>query len=194
MNYRESGMCVNNKAEFYNLSKLLLLGNRIRQWTLSEFRAMYNTGATLPPLMSIRSAVAIGTRQAQRYRLSPKQMLKLCNGLLKRGYTSEQILVDESAPDHLVELQAEVMNTRRFIDMRFALHSGVGMRQAYKQMQPAWGTRAMIILRQFLDPTSMDCLERILHDYSNSIIELATYQGSVGVLGWNCLFWEVRNY
>lgn len=86
------------------------------------------------------------------------------------------------------------MNSPRFVDMRYALNSGVGMRQAYPIMRPAWGATAMLLLRRYLDVSSMDMLEQILICYNESIVELAAYKISVGLFQWNTLFWEVRNY
>lgn len=114
--------------------------------------------------------------------------------LLRQGFQPGELLVDESAPDERVTLQAEVMNSDRFIEMRFAVHSGIGMRQAYDIMHHTRGSVAMAILRRYLDAAAMDKLEEILATYRDSIVELSAYDCSVGVLGWNTLFWEVRNY
>jgi hypothetical protein len=126
--------------------------------------------------------------------MTVRQALQLCKRLVQAGYQADELLLDESAPDHIVVLQAEVMNSPRFLDMHYCLHSGVGMRQAYAMMSYANGLTAVNLLRAYLDPPSMDTLLAILHDYSDSVVELSTYPISVGVLGWNTLFWEVRNY
>jgi hypothetical protein len=123
-----------------------------------------------------------------------KQALQLCKRLLQVGYQEDELFLDESAPDRIVVLQAEVMNSPRFVDMHYCLHSGVGMRQAYAMMSYANGLTAISLLRTYLDPPSMDMLLAILCDYSDSVVELSTYPIGVGVLGWNTLFWEVRNY
>ena len=106
--------------------------------------------------------------------------------------------MDESAPDHKVMLQAEVMNSDGLYGpspvLRYALHSGVGMRQAYATMKHACGLVSAALLRQHLDAPSQDKLWDILSCYTDSVVELSTYPCGVGVLGWNTIFWEVRNY
>jgi len=114
------------------------------------------------------------------------------------GYSPNEVLADESSPDHRVCLQAEVTaGGPSHIPnpiMRYALFSGVGIRQAYDQMDHVWGIRALEILRFFLDPPSMDKLEEVMSNYPQAVVELSTYPIGVGILGWNTLFWEVRNY
>jgi hypothetical protein len=106
-----------------------------------------------------------------------------------------ELILDESAPDDRVTLQAEVMNSERFIDMRYALDArGMGMRQAYDQMKHANGLRAVTILKERLDAPSWDNLCRILQEYPDSVVELSAYEIPVGVLGHNALFWEVRDF
>lgn len=104
------------------------------------------------------------------------------------------MLLDESAPDHQVVLQCEVINGPEFVTMRYCLHSGVGMRDAYDQMGHIHGLSAVQILRQHLDAPSNDMLWEILNKYNESVVELSTYPFGLGVLGWNTLFWEVRNW
>jgi hypothetical protein len=106
----------------------------------------------------------------------------------------DDFLLDESAPDERVVLQAEVTNSARFLDVRYALYSGVGMRLAYDVMKQAQGLVALTLLRQHLDAPSLDTLWDILRDYRDSVVELSSYPMGVGVLGWNTLFWEVRDY
>ena len=119
--------------------------------------------------------------------------MRLGANLIADGFKPCELLVDESAPDHCVQLQAEVMNSTRFVYMRYALASGVGMRPAYERMQHTEGVRAVMLLRQFLDGASMDNLERLLDLYNNAVIELSAYPCKVGVLGQNTLIWEVRS-
>ncbi len=94
----------------------------------------------------------------------------------------------------MVRLQCEVMNSPRYLEIRYAWNSGVGMRQAYDQMRSRYGLQALLILRRYLDAPSFDNLQWILETYCDSVVELSAYPMGVGVLGWNTLFWEVRNY
>lgn len=130
----------------------------------------------------------------QAYRLSPQKAWLMVESLEKSGFRNEDIIMDESAPDHKVVLQAEVVQSERYLDMRYALCSGVGMRQAYEQMTHANGLRAKAILEQHLDASSCDTLNELLEAYSGYVIELSSYSCVVGVYSHNTLFWEVRNW
>ena len=134
--------------------------------------------------------------RVQRYRLTPAQALNHCNKLLRsHAVDRKDLVLDESAPDDRVVLQAEVMNSPKFIDMRYALNArGLGMRQAYEIMKHAGGIKAVTILKECLDAESWDNLCEILENYGDSVVELSSYEIPVGVLGWNSLVWEVRNY
>ena len=141
--------------------------------------------------------------------MTAQQTMAHCKKLLTTGVAPNDFYLDESAPDHRVTLQAEVMNSPRFIDMRYALHTGVGMRDAYAMpssfpwcprkpvnglMHHSWAAPAVAILRHYLDAASWDNLETILQEYRDSVVELSAYDCPVGVLGWNTLTWEVRSY
>lgn len=167
--------------------------------------------ATSRPLrLSVRSALSVDSQRVQRYRMTFVQTMEHCARLIRHGCPPKSLLVDESTPDDQVVLQAEVMNSHRFIDMRYCLHSGIGMRGVYalpssfgltsemKLPQKAqchqWGILAVALLRQYLDTPSMDKLEEILEQYADSVVELSTYPMAVGILQWNTIFWEVRSY
>ena len=173
---------------------MLQLGNRLEQWSYDDFNLLYQD-----MLISTRQRVSLRTTriasiEGQRYRISPERMLRLCDSLIAKGFKRDELLIDESAPDYAVVLQAEIMRTERFLYVRCALRSGVGMREALLNSKHIEGIRAMLLLRQHLDTESMDTLERLLTEYPDSVVELSTYPFAVGVLGSNTIFWEVRNY
>lgn len=147
-----------------------------------------------PKQISVRSCNAIASEVIQRYRLSFPEMVRHCRHLRRLGFSEEDFLLDESAPDHRVTLQAEVMNSDRFLEMRYALHSGVGMRQAYGRMKHVHGAVVPVILKTYLDANSWDNLQEILATYRDSVVELSAYDVSVGQLGWNSICWECRNF
>jgi hypothetical protein len=202
--------CVPDKQTFYQLSQQLTFGNRLKQFSYSEYLNLMPDQR--PPLTSVRSRSAVASSPIQRYRLSPSRTLAHCKRLLTTGIQPDDFYLDESAPDTRVTLQAEVMNSERFVDMRYALHTGIGMRAAYllpsgfpyrwgvspppnnRKMYHTWGVPAINILRRYLDAASWDNLCMLLQEYRDSIIELSAYDCSVGVLGWNTLFWDVRNF
>ena len=147
----------------------------------------------LPPLVSVRST-KVGDTLAQAYRLKPSALRDHVKKLLDRNVSMDDLLFDESAPDKDVVLQAEIAQSSNYVDMRYAICSGVGMRDAYLIMQHTHGAVANWILKEYLDSPSHDMLEWILQNYPGYVIELSVYPYSVGVLKWNTLFWEVRNW
>lgn len=188
-------MRINNKQEFYNRSRRLELGNRLQQWDYYAFHKLYFSfdSHEIPLRVSLRTT-RIASVKAQRYRLVPYKMINLCERLLHQGFSYNELFVDESAPDHCVQLQAEVMNTERFVYVRYVLRSGVGMREALVRSKHIEGAAAMHLLRSHLDCDSMDTLERLLQEYPDAVVELSAYPHKVGMLQKNTLFWEVRNY
>lgn len=182
-----------SKAEFFRRSNNLEFGNRLRQWSWYEYLGLRLE--ELPKLVSVRNCLAGGDTRVQRYRMLPVQATNHCiQLLLSHVVTVEDLLLDESAPDDLVALQAEVRNSERFIDIRYAEYSGVGMRQAYDQMKHVSGARAVAVLREHLDAPSLDNLWDILARFQDSVVELSAYAVPVGVLSLNTIIWEVRNY
>lgn len=154
----------------------------------------------IPKRVSLRCTVPASI-SGQRYRITHSQLAWLVNRLCQNGMKSEQLLVDESAPDHRVTLHAEVMRSYRYLEVRYSLFSaGMGMRQCFDPEQPngvmrhAWGISAINLLKQFLDYESMDNLNRIFCGYPDDTVELSAYSCPVGELYWNTLFWEVRSY
>lgn len=146
----------------------------------------------MPQALSLRSLTVASA--VQRYRIPAASIRRGLLRLLREGVPASSLLVDESAPDDQVLLQAEVMLSPRCLEMRYATGSGVGMRQAYLSMRHTHGAVAVAILRHYLDPASQDCLFDNLALYSDSVCELSSYPFGLGVLGWNTLFWEWRNY
>ena len=105
----------------------------------------------------------------------------------------EHILVDEQAPDDLSTLKGEVMRPNMdYLYMRYDQTPGLRMRQAYPTMKHIWGLKAVNLLKRHLDAPSWDCLQDIFDRYPNAIVELTCYSKSVGIFGWNTIFWEIR--
>jgi len=186
---------ITSKKEFFARSQKLEFGNRLRQWTYPKYCVLLEeVPEEVPYRVSVRGGSAASTR-IQAYALDPLKAKMHCESVLSRGYAEEdEIYLDETAPDSHVVLQAEVMNDENFYYMRYALHSGIRMRQAYEIMKHVYGSRAIRILREYLDEESWMNLITILQEFPESVVELSSYSFRLGVLNWNTLFWEVRNY
>jgi hypothetical protein len=152
-----------------------------------------------PPQISVRNTKAGGDTRVQRYRMTPEEAAAHCKDLIQHYIVQPgELVLDESAPDHLVTLHAEVWRGPTGLEMRRALDAGVGMRPAFSvdnpQQQHVSGLRAVFTLREYLDAPSYDCLQETLEHYPDSVNELSAYRVTLGVLNWNTVFWECRNY
>lgn len=58
----------------------------------------------------------------------------------------------------------------------------------------AQGLRARLLVRHFFDQSSYENLTHIFNQYPKHVVEFTCFSRSVGVLGWNTVFWEVRYY
>jgi hypothetical protein len=75
-------------------------------------------------------------------------------------------------------------------------HLNENMRPALeKDSKNVSGATADFLLSRYMDPPSRDNLRRLLYeDYPGSVVEFTCYDRSIGTLGWNTIFWEVRHY
>lgn len=56
------------------------------------------------------------------------------------------------------------------------------------------GLSALHRLQRHLDTASMENLYRLWDTYPDAVVEFSCYDHAAGVLGWNTVFWEVRDY
>lgn len=107
-------------------------------------------------------------------------------------------LANESMPDHLATLQAELIEMPELV-MRYREYPRVPhrmerMRAAMQHARQAKGLAAHLLLRRWLDSASMDTLRYLLDEYPGHVIELTAYSTKVGVERSNTIFWETRAY
>jgi hypothetical protein len=56
------------------------------------------------------------------------------------------------------------------------------------------GLNARLKIKSVMDPPSYENLERLFNEFPGHAVEFSSYEIGVGELGYNTLFWEVRNY
>lgn len=56
------------------------------------------------------------------------------------------------------------------------------------------GMQAFELMQHHMDQESWMNLQWLFSKYPDSTIEFSVFGRSVGTLGWNTVFWEVRNY
>lgn len=197
---------IRTKAEFYDLYYKFALGNTIRQWEYDEFKRLYLAGSPeLPETIAVR--VKLPNNPFMRYHLSLKGALEYVEQLKhEHGIARELTQFSEHAPDHVVKLQGEICrpdysNLYLRYDDRCVQVSGPNdppCRIRYvlesNRVKHAIGLTAHLILKENMDGPSWDCLQELLQIYPDAVIEFAVYDKPVGVLGWNTITWEVRNY
>ena len=105
------------------------------------------------------------------------------------------IMPGAAAPDGHLILNAEVMRSSSYIDLRYSKLK-LPMRTALAQGERhASGVAAMQILRAHLDPASLDDLFELLGEYDDAVIEFSVWACTVGnARGRNTIFWEIRRY
>jgi hypothetical protein len=180
---------IKNKTDFYKLYRKLQLGNTTHNFTwdqyLKEQKASFDVGVrnTIPgsPLM--------------KYNMSRKEAISYGAELLtKHGLKPEQLIISELAPDDKLTIQVEALRTTRYVYARYSQIPGLRMREAMLNAKHIEGLAALHLMKQHMDGSSWNFLNDVWDDYPDSVVEFTCYDRSVGVFGWNTLFWEVRNY
>ena len=188
---------INSKADMYELYFAGAFGNTLVNWrTYEEFKSDLDSGkwpAEKP--VALRTATKPGVIPP-RYcvRTETWEVLDLIEEWVVFGIPRETININELGKDHLITLQGEVMRSTNYFDLRGSYAKTV-MRTALATNQfHLSGLWAYLLIHQKMDAPSWDNLNRLFDEYPDSIIEFTVYGAPVGDLGWNTVFWEVRNY
>lgn len=184
---------INDKPTYYKLARRHELGNTINQWTWAEFMELdcvvYGTD-------NIRRVAMRGTTpdssRIQKYDLTVYQACQRGIQAIRDGISPLDILVDEQAPDDVSVLKGEVMLSERHYELRYDMTPGLRMRQAYPIMKHLHGLPALRLIKSVMDAPSWDMLNDIFRRYPDAHVEFTSYARTVGLFGWNTLFWEVR--
>jgi hypothetical protein len=105
------------------------------------------------------------------------------------------IYFNETAPDHLLLLQGDLMITDKHYTL-FYSQAKLPMRQALSlDGRHAFGLEALQLLKENLDPSSYEDIMELLDRYEDHIIEFSTFSRDLGdCKGRNTVIWEVRSY
>lgn len=169
-----------NKMEFYERWLNMHFGNRPRCWlSLDELKASGYDGK-----FSVRSRTPGG-------RLQTKQSLEQ-----QHSSIGDNVVYQESLPDQFLVIQASMgRDPFQGLWIEYCLESNIHFRQAMQQSTFARGLEATMLLRRFVDPSSLDDLFQLTDSYPNAVIEFATYTIDVGVLPRRrTVIFEVREY
>jgi len=177
---------ISSKRQFYTLWRAGVLGNR---------PCMFDTAAEA--LADPHHHPEFGMREMGKpgglFLISKRNDLEIH----LRAWPEIRWQIDGGAPNHLVELQGEVVRTERGTEGYFAVRSRMDIRSAMRAglYAPKRGLTALLLMRHFMDPSSYDDVQTLLDEYPDHVIEFASFPCNVGVIpNRNTIVWEVRAY
>jgi hypothetical protein len=180
-------MKITTKGQMYNLLLSGRLGNYARAWTSADdvLASGYSGEVSL-------RAQKIG----DPVKLYHVPVIRLRETLRQHGLQDRKDLVfSEAPPDDKRVIQGELAVTERglYLNYTFAKHP---MRIAFREeSRHAYGATAVQIVRDYVDPPSLDDLWGLLDDYPGAVVEFSTFRVPVGVMPHRrTLIWEVRHY
>ena len=182
-------MRIENKADCNRLYFAGEFGNKLQTWpTWDEFARSSYQGYSVVRYAEPASPFC-------RYDLESKEEAACwVSEAVSAGAQRDLFSYQEQAPDWLIVLQGEVY---RGVGGLWLTYSTVKaqMRPALKQKtEHAQGLAASMLLLRNLDIQSWDNLHDLLDRFDGAVVEFSCYERGLGLLGWNTLFWEVRNY
>lgn len=186
---------IQSKRQNYRLWQGGEFGNKLRAWTIDEWRESGFAG-----LIVLRTLMAGGG--PCRYNLAPDEVKSVIMDWRASGIHRDQIMVNEAAPDQDVILQGEYLNDIYVMNdtvgwgyFRYS-RAKVQMRDALKNSsEAAQRLRSDLLLRLAMTPSSHDDWNELLERYPGHVLEVSIYDRCLGDLpGRNSLVWEVRKY
>lgn len=211
---------IENKQEFYRLSRSRQLGNCLQQWSWAEFVSIMRTcPEDLPEVVGVRHVRQAFTKQAVSGLMTRGQALSYGHGVPDACCS---ILIDEGAVHDNLTLQGEIMATENGLYTRTStlqVHQRVlwqidqnGLNDIipdrwphnWRTLSPKqiagtmpvvqhhFGLQATLLLKRYMDDMSWTAINDILNEYHYPIVEFACFRRPLGLLGWNSVIWEVR--
>jgi len=152
--------------------------------TLEEWRSSGYTGS-----MHLRNRVAGGST----YYDIP--VAEVESTYRRVGASSQGYYLAAMAPTSKTLIQGEVQRTHRGLELH-ATTIAKPMREALSEASvDLRGIISIEVLKVYLCPSSYDWLNYLLGAYPDHVVEFSTYGTNWGTLvGYNTVFWEVRNY
>lgn len=180
-------MKITNKKQMYDLYLQGALGNALGNWnTLAECIDNCNDSK-----VGLRCCKINGPCVTEK---TKRELIEIVSNLYTLGWLESDFIFGES-PDHSRSiLQGEVCRSERFIDLTYT-YEKLPMRSALaKEAQYTSGICALSLLNYYMDTYSYNNLMYLFDTYEDAVVEFSSFDCSCGNLGWNTIFWEVRNY
>ncbi len=187
-------MKIESKHKFFELWMDGVLGNRTRLWK-DPHKALEDARKFGIKEIGFREVRRAGTVGAGKWEKVPREEI-LCAAA---RWVSEgrRFLLDDGCPNDKMTLQGEVCRTYQGLQGFLDIGSKLPMRPAMAagKLTPRSPLETMILIRQFMDPSSQDDLWVLLDRYPDAAIEFCCFSVNVGIFpNRNTILWEVRNY
>lgn len=180
---------IRTKIEMYRLFGAGKFGNKTREWR--EFDWYLRSG--FPGLVALRQVGNPGGLCT--YNLTQDEAVQEREKWISLGIHPDEIQVSEMLPGKRIQFAGEVMQSDRFYDLFFYRKPGLHMRDGLRlHGQHAYGFQAATMLNHYMDTISRENLTRLFDEYPGHVVEFSCCSIAVGTMGWNTVFWEVRDY
>ena len=174
-----------NKKEMFNLLRTGRLGNTLRCYTALD--------TDLPASVTIRYRGEHGGGICL-FKVPGGKVPVILKELEQDGHSLDRVIINESAPDHKLLLQGELMQYDKGLYL-LGSYEKTDMRSAIRKAWIAEGLRVNSILKHLASPASYDMLIDMLDRYPGHVVEFGVYDCFLGWgRGHNTVIWEVRNY
>ena len=168
-----------NKHAFYRNWHRGEFGNTPRTWR--SLRELEQSG--YQGLLSVRSKTPSGRMETN---VSVREAM---------GRRWQDEVFQEKMPDELLVIQGSLGYEPTGLSLEYCLEPNLNFREAMGRSTLAQGLQATFILKQLVDPPSLDDLYDLIQRYPNAIIEFATFHRNVGVCPHRrTVIFEVREY
>jgi hypothetical protein len=173
---------IKSKFHYYNLYQQCYFGNRPKTWRPSELLKE----KAFPEFVMARCL----TPNGPTFSYCDKQKI---SKLLSDGTVCDsKYTINEQMPDDKIIIQGEYLPPFALVYSR----EKKPMKDAFKsKTQMIDSPYARLLMKEYMCEEAKEKLEWLIDTHGQDhTIEFSVYSCSVGVLGWNTIIWEVRNY
>jgi hypothetical protein len=168
-----------------------IFGNRLRAWTVEDF---LTSGWELSATLGYNGVPGIAPPYYGESQPASEIYLLALRWERECGLDMRRMVVWENDDRQTRVFQGEVMRSEHYYDLTFT-NADAPMRVAFRQHREyARGLQAALLMRRYMDAPSWDNLQELFDLYPSAVVEFSCYGESVGHLGRNTVFWEVREY
>lgn len=169
-------------------------GNRLRAWSIAEIPSIREDAYPVAFMYNGQPGVVLPLYVEPL--ANAEEAMRLAHLWASLGCAIDRITVSEFPQAHgnATLVNMEVMRSERHLDVRYA-YGPLPMRQSFAGGTVHLdGAMALARIQAWMDTASRENLDRLLDEYDGHVVECSVFARSLGTLGWNTVFWEVRAY